>query len=113
MQALALHLRPVYAKQGVTLTCTGEDGYFHEIWFDEQGRITKSTDASGSQTVTYNDLNQVTSRTDCEGNRTSYAYDAAGNKTKITYADGTYERFEYDSNRMPTMIRDRNGNTSY
>ncbi len=26
VQALALHLRPVYAKQGVTLTCTGEDG---------------------------------------------------------------------------------------
>ena len=102
-----------YDFDGRHNTCTGEDGYFHEIWFDEQGRITKSTDASGSQTVTYNDLNQVTSRTDCEGNRTSYAYDAAGNKTKITYADGTYERFEYDSNRMPTMIRDRNGNTSY
>lgn len=102
-----------YDFDGRHNTCTGEDGYFHEIWFDEQGRITKSTDASGSQTVTYNDLNQVTSRTDREGNRTSYAYDAAGNKTKITYADGTYERFEYDSNRMPTMIRDRNGNTSY
>ena len=102
-----------YDFDGRHNTCTGEDGYFHEIWFDEQGRITKSADASGSQTVTYNDLNQVTSRTDREGNRTSYAYDAAGNKTKITYADGTYERFEYDSNRMPTMIRDRNGNTSY
>ena len=83
-----------YDFDGRHNTCTGEDGYFHEIWFDEQGRITKSTDASGSQTVTYNDLNQVTSRTDREGNRTSYAYDAAGNKTKITYADGTYERFE-------------------
>ena len=102
-----------YDFDGRHNTCTGEDGYFHEIWFDEQGRITKSTDASGSQTVTYNDLNQVTSRTDREGNRTSYAYDAVGNKSKITYADGTYERFEYDSNRMPTMIRDRNGNTSY
>lgn len=62
-----------YDFDGRHNTCTGEDGYFHEIWFDEQGRITKSTDASGSQTVTYNDLNQVTSRTDCEGNRTSYA----------------------------------------
>ena len=90
--------------------CTGEDGYFNEIWFDEQGRITKAVDSSGGQTVTYNDLNQVTSRTDREGNTTEYEYDADGNISCTTYPDGTTEEFEYNENRMPTWVKDRNGN---
>ena len=42
--------------------CTGADGYINEIWFDEQGRITKRRDSSGEEEVTYNNLNQITSR---------------------------------------------------
>lgn len=33
--------------------CTGADGYINEIWFDEQGRITKRRDSSGEEEVTY------------------------------------------------------------
>ena len=92
--------------------CTGADGYINEIWFDEQGRITKRRDSSGEEEVTYNNLNQITSRTDREGNTTSYEYDEDGNISCTTYPDGTTEEFEYDENRMPTWIKDRNGNDS-
>ena len=92
--------------------CTGTDGYLCEIWYDELGRITASKDASGTQYVTYNKLNQVTSRTDREGNTTEYEHDADGNISRITYADGTSEQFRYDSNRQVTWMRDRNGNAS-
>ena len=92
--------------------CTGADGYINEIWFDEQGRITKRRDSSGEEEVTYNNLNQITSRTDREGNTTSYEYDEDGNISCTTYPDGTTEEFEYDENRMPIWIKDRNGNDS-
>lgn len=93
--------------------CTGTDGYYHEIWFDEQGRIYKSADNSGVQLITYNRLNQITSKTDREGNTTSYEYDGDGNISRIIYADGTDEAFEYNRDRKITEQTDRNGNTSY
>ena len=36
-------------------------------------------------------------------------YDADGNRTRVDHADGTYEKWEYDSNNMETYYRDRAG----
>ena len=91
-------------------TCTGENGYYLSIVYDEDGRIIESIDNNSTKHIAYNKLNQRISYTDREGNTTEYEYDDAGNVSKITYADGTYERFEYDSNRQVTWMRDRNGN---
>lgn len=92
--------------------CTGTDSYLCEIWYDELGRVTASKDPSGTQYVTYNDYNQITSRTDREGNTTEYAYDAAGNISEITYADGTTEDFTYDAMGNITSSTDKNGNVT-
>ena len=77
-------------------TCTGENGYYLSIVYDEEYRIVESTNSESTKYVTYDKLNQRVSETDREGNRTSYEYDEAGNRTKITYPDGTSEAFAYN-----------------
>lgn len=98
-----------YDVEGHHNTCTGTDGYLKEIRYDEKGRVIENTDATGTVRFSYNDDNQITSKTNREGNTTSYEHDAAGNISKVTYADGTSESFVYDANRRVTAYTDRNG----
>lgn len=101
-----------YDQENRHNTCTGTDGYLLEIWYDEDGRITKSRNAEGEVEITYNDQNLVTRSKDREGNITLYDHDANGNVSKITYADGTSERYVYDANRKVTSYTNRNGVTT-
>lgn len=95
-------------------TCTGENGYYLSILYDEQGRIIESTNSEGSKHITYNELNQRVSETDCEGNTTRYTYDDSGNCTQIIYPDGTLESYRYNAFNQIIWMRDRNGiETSY
>ena len=95
-------------------TCTGENGYYLSILYDEQGRIIESTNSEGSKHITYNELNQRVSETDREGNTTRYTYDDSGNCTQIIYPDGTLESYRYNAFNQIIWMRDRNGiETSY
>ena len=38
----------------------------------------------------------ITGQTDAKGKTTSYQYDAVGRITKVTYPDGTTQRYAYD-----------------
>lgn len=78
-----------YDEKNRTNICKGENGYLLSITYDEFGRIISSTDNFGTKEVAYNDLNQRTSETDREGNRTAYEYDENGNVTAVQYPDGT------------------------
>ncbi len=89
--------------------CTGTDGYLLDIYYDEMGRITQSTNAAGGVTVVYNEKNEVESETDREGNVTSYAHDDDSNITEINYPDGTSETYSYNDNHQVTRMTDRNG----
>lgn len=91
-------------------TCTGENGYYLSIVYDELGRIIQSTNSEGTKYISYNSLNQRTSETDREGNTTEYAYDANGNVILVTYADGLSESYTYNAANQITSFTDRGGN---
>ena len=43
------------------------------------------------------------------GYTTTNTYDSNGNLTRVDHPDGTYEKYLYDSNNLPTYYRDRAG----
>lgn len=68
-----------YDKANRHNTCTGTDGYFLGIWYNERGWITRRDDPQGSMYFTWDDQGRQTSQTDRAGNTTLYEHDAAGN----------------------------------
>jgi RHS repeat-associated protein len=73
---------------------TDPRGYIRRVQFGPSGYKTSDTHALGQpeqQTTTYSYYadNSLKSVTDALGRTTSYDYDALGNRTRITYLDGT------------------------
>ncbi len=104
--------------------------------YDEAGRVSIITDAMGRKTKTVYDDNgrasqiitgfgtalqqvtrsftytpngQVASITDANNNVTAYEYDGFDRVAKVTYPDGSYEQFAYDSADNQTWKRTRAG----
>lgn len=101
-----------YDAANRTNTCTGDNGYYLSIVYDDLRRIVQSTNTDGTQYITYNKLNQRTSETDREGNTTSYSYDENGNVSEVTYSDGFTESYSYNSSNQVTRFVDRGGNAT-
>lgn len=82
---------------------------------DRYGRITSRTDSRGNTTVFgYEDRHghiqtEPSEVTDALGQHTSYEYDAAGRRIRITTGYGTAE-IRYNSQNYPCYTRDGNGN---
>ncbi|MHC4500024.1 MAG: hypothetical protein ACYS21_13025, partial [Planctomycetota bacterium] len=57
----------------------------------------------------WDDSSRVVSRTDDNGNSTTYEYDALNRRTKTTYADGTDKRFVYDVHDNIVQTTDGSG----
>ena len=66
-----------------------------------------------SQVDGQNKYNEVESSTDMYGNTTTYERDSRGNVIKITYPDGSVERFGFDSLNNMTSHTDRNNDTTW
>jgi len=111
-----------YDKHGKQVRRTYPDGSFETINYDSAGRIQSiidrggsrlsfqrdklgrpvaSIDALGHKTTAVYKGDRLVTLIDPKGNPTHYIYDAAGNRTKEIYADGTVVEYTFDAaNRM-------------
>jgi YD repeat-containing protein len=87
------------------------DSYLYE--YDLANNQTLKTDAKGQTTYTYDTLNRLASETEPTGKKTTYAFDAAGNRAKETIAEtakNTINSYEYDEfNRLLKINSEENG----
>jgi RHS repeat-associated protein len=79
--------------------------------YDAQGNLLSSINPLGHRVdFSYEpNFDQLASVQDQKGNLTNYAYDAKGNLTKLTYADGSTETFGYNSQGNLTVSANRRG----
>ncbi len=78
------------------------------------GRPKTITDAYGRTILTFTlggPNNAPTAFADANGNLTQYAYDAVGNLTRTTYADGTFEQATYDAHGNLDITTNRRAQT--
>ncbi|HET7566676.1 MAG TPA: RHS repeat-associated core domain-containing protein [Gaiellaceae bacterium] len=80
--------------------------------YDAAGRTLAKTDGAGTTCTSYDSEGRVASTTDGDGNRTSYAYDPAGNKRTVTRADGSTSSTAYDEAEDPIASTDTAGHTT-
>ncbi|MGW3953092.1 DUF6531 domain-containing protein [Streptomyces sp. NPDC004752] len=84
--------------------------------FDAHGNVTSETDPLGNKTTwNYDKLGRLISAVSARGNvsgadpvayTTSYAYDAVGNRTKVTDPTGASVTTEYDAVNRPVKVTD-------
>lgn len=83
--------------------------------YDDVGRVSSAITSCDCQTTTYtydNNDNMLT-KTDAEGNTTSYSYDANNNLTQITNARGYSTNLSYDDNDFVTSVSFQGATDSY
>jgi RHS repeat-associated protein len=87
--------------------------------YDLLGRVTSASNGNGqalrtnTTTMVYDALGRITSETSNPGGigarATSYLYDAAGNRTRITWADGFFTSYEYRPDGRLQRVRENGG----
>jgi RHS repeat-associated protein len=83
--------------------------------YDQQGRLLRQFGNCCGYDVKfeYDANNNVTKRTDANGNATTYTYDAKGNVLKEIDPNGNAEIYTYEPNfNLLQSVTDRNGNTT-
>ncbi|MGN0161104.1 MAG: PKD domain-containing protein, partial [Lachnospiraceae bacterium] len=88
-----------------------EEGLGENQYVYEKGLNTRVIDYLGNTTaMTYDAIGNITSVTTADGAVTRYEYDPLGRNTAIVYADGGRVEYTYDCNNNVTSIKDQNGN---
>lgn len=78
--------------------------------YDKHGQILEVTDANGVTTVNTHDQRLRLLTSTVGGQTTSYAYDAAGQLTRVTQPDASYVGFEFDEAHRQKAVFDSKGN---
>ncbi|MER5447022.1 DUF6531 domain-containing protein [Streptomyces sp. NPDC002766] len=114
--------RYVYDDAGNLTKTTDASGQSVTRTFDAHGNVTSETDPLGDKTThTYDKVGRLLSTVSPRGNvsganaaayTTSYAYDAAGNRTKATGPTGASVSTEYDDVNRPVKVTDPLGNAT-
>ena len=82
--------------------------------YDRKGRLLTVTEGIRGSARVYDALDRLTKYTDCDGNVLTYAYDASGNLTELTYPDGKKVTSTYDAANRLTGVTDwANRTTQY
>lgn len=101
--------RFAYNDRDDVTSITNANGATTRFIYDARGNLTQIINALGaSSAFTYDSKGQRTSFTDFNGNVTQLEYTEAcpcGSPSRVIYADGTYETFEY--NRFGQTTRQR------
>ncbi|MET4025769.1 YD repeat-containing protein, partial [Marinobacter sp. MBR-99] len=123
-----------YDGEGNRVSTTNNRGYTTEVLYTRNNLVRQQTDPNGHVTridydannnevqvvaglqlsaakrqilrFSYDEENQLVTRTDAEGNVTRYAYDAPGNRVATTDGNGNTTEYEFDgNNRLVREIR--------
>ena len=88
-----------YDASGNLLKTTDPAGRTHTFSYDSNGNRVSDVDQLGYTTryAYTSTFNKLTTFIDARGNVTSYAYNSNGDLVSITYADGSVERWGYDT----------------
>ncbi len=76
--------------------------------YDSLSRIVSTVNNYSTITSTYDALNRVV-QVNQDGKPVSYEYDPAGNRTRLTYPDGSYITYSYDALNRLDQIKDTSG----
>ena len=80
-------------------------GLIFEATFDTLDRLQTTTSPLGSNTFTYNDLDQLTEVTNANGHGVTYLYGLSGERTRLTTDDGLIINYSYDAAGRLEFIR--------
>jgi RHS repeat-associated protein len=105
----------LFNGNGYLLSVADRNGNRTTIAYGSSNRIATVTDPA-SRVLTFNYANsatpnQASSVQDAVGVIANYSYDAKGNLTQVTYADGSFLAMAYDGSNQLTSVTDTNGKT--